>query len=352
MLLNLKSLRHLMEICQTQQDCIDYLEKILWMDGIVSPFDAASRVYKCKEGRYRCKNSGKYFNVLKGTMFENTKICLKDWFYAIWKISTSGSGITSVDLGIDLGVTQKTAWFMLHRIRACCEVENNHVLSGVVETDESFIGGKNKNRHKSKKIDYKNSAQENPDKSVVLGMYQRGGKMTCKVIRNREKVSIQPEVMKYVSNGANLITDQHTSYTGLHMVYKHDMINHSAYEYVSLTDRSITNNHIEGTWRILKRSVSGTYCHVSDKHLQVYIDEFTYRFNLRGLTASDRFHWLLANSRVRTAMKVLLSKLPIDQVPINPELATFKIKTGMGGRPVTEIEPLTGDLSQFKRKKK
>lgn len=347
MLQSIKSYFHLAKTYPTQRDCIEMLELMLWNGTPVSPFDAESTVYKCKDNKYRCRNTGKYFNVLKGTMFEGTKLSLPEWFYAIWKITTSGSGITSVDLAVDMGVTQKTAWFLLHRIRANFSIENNHVLNGQVETDEAWIGGKNKNRHKAKKAHYK-SNMENPDKTVVLGMKQRGGKIIYKVVPDRSKESLQPMVQKYVANGANLITDELSSYHGLSVVYNHTTINHSLYEYVSKEDTTLTNNRIEGEWRILKRSVSGTYCHVADKHLQSYLDEAAYRANVRDLTESDKFYWLISNCKVHITYRELISRSFVKNND-----SGFRVYRSKGkSNPDMSIKNLEGSLTKFKRNEK
>lgn len=328
MLSHLKSLTHLQKLYPTQDACIAFLELVLWNNVPVSPFDNGSKVYRCKDGKYRCKNSGKYFNVLKGTMFEHTRLELSDWFYAIWKMTTSGSGMTAVDLQTDLGVSYNTAWLLFHKIRANCQIENQHILSGIVETDETFVGGKNKNRHKMKKVNYKAIKKENPDKTVVLGMKERGGKMVMRVVRDRSMESLQPMVQKYVSNGANLITDELSSYSGLSVIYKHTSINHSAYEYVNRENAALNNNGIEGEWRLLKRSVSGTYCHVKDEHLQSYVDESVFRKNLRGLTASDKFHWLIANCSIVTTENDLRSRIFLD----GDDTSTYKTYKGTSNK--------------------
>ncbi|GAA5100884.1 IS1595 family transposase [Chryseobacterium ginsengisoli] len=302
---NIKSVFELTQIFSTEQACIDYLEVMKWSNAPVSPFDETSKVYKCKNNQYRCKNTGKYFNVKTGTMFENSKISLRKWFMAIWLVTSHKKGISSIQLGKDIGVRQSTAWFMLQRIRACFGIENCNELEGVVECDETFIGGKNKNRHKDKKV--KNSQGRSfKDKTPVMGMLQRDGKMNAFVVPDTKKNSIQPLVCRYVNpETTTLISDEWLGYTGLDKYYDHKIIDHSKKEYVSLQDNNIHTNNIEGSWNILKKSVSGMYNHVSRKHLQKYVDEFVYRFNLRKVTDQEKFRYLLSNSNVRTKYKEL-----------------------------------------------
>ena len=145
------SLFELLEAFPTEESCIKYLESLRWKEGIVSPFDPTSKVYICNKG-YLCKNTGKRFNVLTGTIFENTKLSLRKWFMAIWLILSNKKGISSMQLSRDIKVTQKTAWFVLQRIRVCLICKNEGKLQNEVEADETFVGGKNKNRHWDKKV--------------------------------------------------------------------------------------------------------------------------------------------------------------------------------------------------------
>ena len=302
---NIKSVFELAQTYSTEQDCIDYLEILKWNKLPVSPFDETSKVYKCKNNQYRCKNTGKYFNVKTGTMFENSKVSLRKWFLAIWLVTSHKKGISSIQLGKDIGVRQATAWFMLQRIRACFGIENNNELEGIVECDETFIGGKNKNRHKDKKVPH-SQGRSFKDKVPVMGMLQRDGKMNAFVVTDTKRKSIQPLICRYVNPERTiLISDEWWAYKGLDKYYTHNVIDHSKKEYVSLQDNIIHTNNIEGSWNILKRSVSGMYNHVSKKHLQKYVDEFVYRFNLRKVTDQEKFRYLLSNSNIRTKYKEL-----------------------------------------------
>ncbi len=302
---DIKSVLQLLNTFSTEEKCIEHLEQMRWGGIVVSPFDPSSDVYKCKGDRYRCKNTGKYFNVKTGSMFENTKISLRKWFLAIWLVTSHKKGISSIQLSKDIDVTQKTAWFVLQRIRACFGIENNNELEGIVECDETFIGGKNKNRHKDKKV-HNSQGRSFKDKTPVMGMLQRDGKMNAFVVPDTKRISIQPLICRLVNPETTiLISDEWHGYTGLNKYYDHKIIDHSKKEYVSLQDSNIHTNNIEGSWNILKKSVSGMYNHVSRKHLQKYVDEFVYRFNLRKTPDNEKFKHLLVNSDVRTKYKDL-----------------------------------------------
>ena len=290
----------------TQEVCIKYLEQIRWDNEPISPFDEDSIVYKCKGGKYRCKNTGKYFNVCTGTMFEGTKIGLQKWFVAIWLITSHKKGISSVQLSKDLGVTQKTAWTLAHKIRNCFGIENEGELEGTISVDESFVGGKNKNRHKDKKVPM-SQGRSFKDKTPVFGLLQRNGKLRAIVISDTKAKTLQPIIKRIVKHQSTLISDEWLGYRGIGAHYKHYVVDHSKKQYVDYNNPEIHTNDIEGFWGIMKRSYNGIYNWWSKKHMQKYVDEFVFRYNTRKLTESDKFNWLLLNANIRLTYNELIT---------------------------------------------
>lgn len=296
------TIRDLIQSFPTEQDCIDYLEEMRWHGNVVSPFDASSKVYKCKNNQYRCKNTGKYFNVKTGTMYENSNIKLIDWFIAVWLCVGNKKGISSLQLSREIGVTQKTAWFMLQRIRESFKESNESELSEEVEMDETFVGGKNKNRHKDKKV--KNSQGRSfKDKTPVFGMVQRNGKMVAKVVMNTSAEQLTPIIQKYVNLNSIIYTDEWHGYKEADKMYEHYFVDHASRQYVNGT---VTTNRIEGAWGILKRMIIGIYHYTSRKHLQRYVDEFVFRYNTMNESQFSRFNLFLCSTRNRLTYKQLV----------------------------------------------
>jgi transposase-like protein len=289
-----KSIRELIKAFPDEATCISHLEQLRWNGDVVSPFDATSKVYTTARG-FKCKNTGKYFNVRTSTLFDNTKIELQTWFIAIYLITGHKKGISSLQLSRDLNVTQKTAWFMLQRIRNCFGIENNHELDNEVECDESFVGGKNKNRHANKKV-ANSQGRSFKDKTPVLGMVERNGKLVAKKVVNTQFESLTPQIVKTVKQSAMIYTDEWMGYKNLQKIYDHAFIKHIEGEYVN---GRIHTNTIEGFWSLLKRGIIGIYHFTSKKHLQKYVDEFVFRYNTRQISGQTRFNLLLANSNNR-----------------------------------------------------
>ena len=279
-----------------EESAVRYYEKIRWGDKVVSPFDPESKVYKCKNGKYKCKNTGKYFTYRTGTFFANSKLSMRDWLYAIIMIVNHKNSISSYQLADDLDISQKTAWYMLHRIRTAMSKENHKKLSGEIEVDETFVGGKNINRHKNKRVPHC-QGRSYADKTPVFGMLERGGGLTANVIPLVDGTTLNNEIVKNVEVGSAVYTDG-WHYGDLHE-YVTRSVDHGKHFYGTtfVTNDGeviqITTNRIENAWSILKRTLKGTYIQVSRKHLQKYVDEFVFRYNTRKISKIERFELLL-----------------------------------------------------------
>lgn len=285
-----KSILDLLNAFPTEQSCVDFFEKIIWKGDVVSPFDRTSVVYKCPNNRYKCKNTNKYFNVRTGTIFEGTKIPLRQWFLAIYIFTSHKKGISSHQLAKDLDVTQKTAWFMLQRIRYAMEHSSFlKKMEGEVQVDETFVGGKNKNRHHDKKVK-NNQGRSFKDKTPIMGLIS-DGRVRCTVVTDTKAGSIQPIVLNQVEHGSTVYSDEWGGYTGLNRYYNHEIVDHGRGQYVS--DTGATTNAVEGFWSHLKRGIIGIYHQVSRKHLQGYANEFVFRYNFRQEPTDAKFNLFL-----------------------------------------------------------
>jgi len=299
-----KSIIELLSVFSDEESCIKHLEALRWGGLVISPFDPSSKVYRCKGNKYRCRNTGKYFNVKTGTMFDNTKLPLQKWFVAIWYVTSHKKGISSVQLAKDLDITQKTSWFLLQRIRKCFGDNNiKPEMEDNVELDETFVGGKNKNRHYSKRVKY-DGTQNFKDKVTVMGMLSNGF-IDAYAVEATNHAHIQPIIFEKVKPGSTIISDESAVYNNLDNYYDHQKISHSKYEYVN--DCGFTTNGLEGAWSHLKRMIIGIYHQVSRKHIQKYIDEFVFRYNTRNMTAAQSFNLLLSNLENRLTYKELIN---------------------------------------------
>lgn len=286
-----------------EETCIKHLEELRWNGRVVSPFDRTSTVYNCSNNRYRCKNTSKYFNLKTGTLFDNTKVKLQKWFIAIWLVTSHKKGISSLQLAKDINVTQKTAWFMLQRIRACFGMENDNDLDNTVEADETYVGGKNKNRHQDKKVP-NSQGRSAKDKTPIVGIVERQGKLNANVVENVKSETLTTEIIRSVKHTASLYTDEWLGYKGVSRIYSHSIVKHNQGEYVN---GRVHTNTIEGFWSLLKRGIVGIYHFTSKKHLQRYVDEFVFRYNTIKRSESGRFNLLLANTETRTTYKGLIN---------------------------------------------
>jgi transposase-like protein len=269
--------------------CLEYLvaRRPEWNNGVVCPRCGSSRVGFLKNQlRWQCseRHPRRQFSVKVGTIFEDSPLGLEKWLPAMWLILNCKNGISSCEIARALGVTQKTAWFMLHRIRLAQQGKNGGKLAGEVEIDETFIGGKSRNMHKSKR-ERVITGTGGKDKTVVMGMMERGGNVRAFVVDNRRKKELQKNIREHVEAGAAIFTDELKSYDGLEDAFQHQVINH-AVEYVN---GNVHTNAMENFWSLLKRGLHGTYISVEPFHLFRYIDEQAFRFNNRKMTDAERF---------------------------------------------------------------
>lgn len=303
-----KSIRDLEKTFPDEQACINHLEEIIWQGKPVSPFDETSKVYKCAGNKYKCKNTGKYFTVTTGTIFEGTKISLKDWFMAIYLFTSHKKGISSYQLAKDLDITQKSAWFMLHRLRYAFDHEVfKEDMGDEVQVDETFVGGKNKNRHHDKKV--KNSQGRSfKDKTPILGVLDtEKKKVQCFVVADTSAGSIQPVLKSVVKPGALVISDDWLGYNGIEDTYRREVVEHGKKQYQN--ERGYSNNGIENFWTHFKRGWVSTYSgRITPKHLQKYADEFGFRYNFRANTTNQNFNLFLQGTAGRKLTYNTLTK--------------------------------------------
>jgi transposase-like protein len=270
----------------------EFVAKLRWPNGPVCPRCGCTEYsYLTTRRLWKCKGCKKQYSVKLGTIFEDSPLGLDKWLPAVWLIANSKNGISSHELARALGVTQKSAWFMLHRIRLAMKTGSFLKLSGEVEVDETYIGGKARNMHASeRKRKGIVAGRHSGNKTPVLGFRQRDGEVVASVLPNTTKRAIQPEVHHTVRRGSTLYTDAWHSYTGLDGDFAHKVIDH-AERYV---DGRVHTNGIENFWSLVKRGLHGTYISVEPFHLFRYLDERVFTYNMRDATDLGRFSALLS----------------------------------------------------------
>jgi transposase-like protein len=269
-------------------NCREYLVARRWPDGVICPRCGSTKVvFLPKYNRWQCSatHAARQFTSKTGTIMEDSPIGLDKWLMAMWLIVSCKNGISSYEIHRALGITQKSAWFLDHRIRLALKAGGLEKLAGEIEVDETFIGGKARNMHVSKRA-RRITGTGGHDKVPVMGILQRGGKVRTAVVPNRKKKALQGEVRKHVEAGSALYSDALLSYDGLAGEYAHQVIDHA----VAYVDGRVHTNGLENFWSLLKRTISGTYVSVEPYHLSRYLDEQAFRFNNRkDMNDSERF---------------------------------------------------------------
>ena len=281
------SIFELTDYFSTEEKCRKAIYESRWeKKDVVCPFCGQHHCTVRTDGRFHCSHCKANFSVLVGTIFENTKISLRKWFIAMYLISCHKKGISSVQLATDIHVTQKTAWYILHKVRTLYKQYDTPALDGEVECDEMYLGGRETNKHESKKTE-KTQGRSTKTKTPIFGMVARKGNVRAVKVENTQAVTLMPIIKQFIADNSRVFTDELSAYNGLAKEgYIHDVIRHGIKEY-SVGD--VTTNSIEGFWAHFKRCVFGTYHFVSKAYLQRYIDEAVYRYNTRKADESARF---------------------------------------------------------------
>ncbi len=304
-MIKVKSFLDFVNHFKSNEVCREYLEEVMWDNKPKCPHCDTEEPYKLNDHKtYKCRNKEcrKKFNVLTKTIFENSNIPLPKWFAAIYLITSHKKGISSIQLSKDIGVTQKSAWFVLQRIRELLNSEILTPLSNIIEVDETYVGGKRRNDKNM--VGKGHQGRSTKSKTPIIGMLERKGKVKTKVVSDVGSKTIDDLLNDNVAPNSTVMTDGWRGYKKVHKNHNHLVIDHSSGVYVM---GDIHINTIEGFWSLLKRSIIGIYHKVSVKHLHRYCNEFEFRYNLRDQTEMNRFIMALKQPTKRLRYKELIS---------------------------------------------
>jgi transposase-like protein len=286
-----KTLTEFTDYFQDEATCIAHFTESRFRNGEYCPHCHHDKIYKCGDGkRYQCANCKQDFTIRTKTVFGDSKLPLRKWYMAVYLLATTSKGISSVQLAKHLGVTQKTAWFMAHRIRAA-KPQGKGKMTGTIEADETFIGQRSKTMHANKRKQIF-TGNGSTNKTAVFGMMSRGGEVRANIIPKTDSATLHPVLKENIAQGASLYTDEHRAYWNLGGHFKHNVIRHRLKEYVV---GDCHTNSIESFWALFKRGYHGVYHWMSPKHLQRYVNEFAFRFNRRTEDMQDVFSNVVDN---------------------------------------------------------
>lgn len=286
----IKSLWEFMVVFPDDHSCREYLYKLRWTSGAICPYCKNTKIYHYSDDvRYKCSDCKKQFRVTTGTVFDSRNLSLQKMFLAYFLLTSSKKGISSIQLSRYLQITQKTAWKLSHKIKQSLTEPIREKLTGTVEIDETYVGGKRRFSKRGRGAEHK---------TPVFGILQRNGEVRIWPVENVKSITLKPIIYEHVEYGATIMTDEFRVYRGLSRFYIHKTVNHGIKEYVN-GDTHV--NGLEGFWGLMKRGIRGIYHRPSRKYLTDYCAEFEFRYNTRKLTDNKRFQKALLKSTKQSA---------------------------------------------------